>query len=291
MAHHQSDEKVLYVGDSRVRKNKKTLIPADYSAYPGKSEAFVPNFLLKEWMVGAVFLVGYMALIIAHDSPLGYPADPTNTTFIPMPDWYFLFMYQLLKYPYMAENFVVFGTLIVPGLLFGGLMLAPFLDTGKERVWYKRPIATSAMLLSIVAVFYLTYVSWDHYQHELEARGVTPEHIERAEKIAAGQEVAGVEREEEAPAAIVAADSEGHQLYQVSTCIACHATDLTGSKVAPSLRAVGDVHDRAKILDIVQNGYNSMGAQWNDNVPEIMTEEEMNTMIDWLAQQTAETEE
>ena len=47
-----------FVGDSRVPapEHRKPNIPKDYSEYPGKTEAFWPNFLLKEWMVGAVFL-------------------------------------------------------------------------------------------------------------------------------------------------------------------------------------------------------------------------------------------
>ena len=47
-----------FVGDSRVpsTEHRKSNIPKDYSEYPGKTEAFWPNFLLKEWMVGAVFL-------------------------------------------------------------------------------------------------------------------------------------------------------------------------------------------------------------------------------------------
>ncbi|TKJ04786.1 cytochrome C oxidase Cbb3, partial [Bacillus cereus] len=48
-----------FVGDSRVPVARKPNIPKDYSEYPGKTEAFWPNFLLKEWMVGAVFLIGY----------------------------------------------------------------------------------------------------------------------------------------------------------------------------------------------------------------------------------------
>ena len=55
MAHgNKSNEKVVYVGDSRVKRNENvSSIPPDYTAFPGRSEAFIPNFLLKEWMVGA----------------------------------------------------------------------------------------------------------------------------------------------------------------------------------------------------------------------------------------------
>ena len=84
MAHgHKSDEKIVYVGDSRVIKKtqEQRLIPKDYSAYPGKSEAFIPNFLLKEWMVGVVVLVGMLVLVMSDPAPLGYPADPKNTAF------------------------------------------------------------------------------------------------------------------------------------------------------------------------------------------------------------------
>ncbi len=59
-----------FVGDSRVPAEKKPNIPKDYSEYPGKTEAFWPNFLLKEWMVGAVFLVGFLVLTIVHEPPL-----------------------------------------------------------------------------------------------------------------------------------------------------------------------------------------------------------------------------
>lgn len=65
-----------FVGDSRVKANNRMVnMPKDYSEYPGKTEAFWPDFLLKEWMVGAVFLIGYLLLTVAHPSPLEGPAD------------------------------------------------------------------------------------------------------------------------------------------------------------------------------------------------------------------------
>lgn len=104
-----------FVGDSRIPAEKKPNIPKDYSEYPGKTEAFWPNFLLKEWMVGAVFLIGFLVLTIVHQPPLERMADPTDTGYIPLPDWYFLFLYQLLKYEYAAGSFTVVGAMIMPG--------------------------------------------------------------------------------------------------------------------------------------------------------------------------------
>lgn len=281
---------VVYVGDSRVAKPTKVHIPRDYSAYPGKSETFIPNFLLKEWMVGSVVLVGFLVLVVTHPAPLGYPADPTNTSFIPMPDWYFLFLYQLLKYPYMAEEFVVLGTVGIPGLAFMALTLIPFLDRTPERRFTKRPVPTAMMLLSIAAIVYLTWVSWDHYQHELTAKGIVPEHIERKEKMQAAKD-AGKEKEPEAPkvAKLVAEDDPAYtQVYQKSSCIQCHGADLRGNGALPQLLGVGDKYTAEEIMDIIKNGKGGMAAQYDYNVQQLgLTPQNIDELVAWLAKQKA----
>ena len=293
-SHHNgkdNNEKIVYVGDSRVPKPTKVHIPPDYSAYPGKSEAFIPNFLLKEWMVGCVFLVGVLVLTVSHPAPLGYPADPTNTGFIPMPDWYFLFMYQLLKYPYMADEFIVLGTVGIPGLAFSALLLAPFLDKSPERRFYRRPVTSAAMLLSLAAIVYLTNVSWTHYQHELEVNGVTPEHIEREEKMREEREAreAGEEPPKEATS-VVFEDDPAAEVYQKATCVACHGTDLRGNGGVPGLIGVGDRYTEEEIAGIIHDGKGGMAPQYEENIKKGLTEEEINSLITWLAQQKAENE-
>ena len=291
MAHgHKSDEKIVFVGDSRVRAKSSRMIPQDFSAYPGKSEVFIPNFLLKEWMVGAVVLVGILVLVMSEAAPLGYPADPTNTQFIPMPDWYFLFMYQLLKYPYTSNHFVVLGTLGVPGIAFGGLLLAPFLDTGKERRFYRRPIASALMGLSLVACIYLTVVSWHHYQVELKEKGIIPEHIKREEEMHAnkGKEGGGSAPKPGAQAAaIVAPDDPAAELYKKSTCIACHGGELKGMPASgiPALRGVGDKHTKDEILGIIKKGQGNMTAQYDANIKQGLTDADIDKIADWLSRQ------
>ncbi|MDD9267665.1 c-type cytochrome [Paenibacillus sp. GCM10023248] len=296
MAHgHKSDEKVVYVGDSRVIKKtpEQRLIPRDYSAYPGKSEAFIPNFLLKEWMVGVVVLVGMLVLVMSDPAPLGYPADPKNTAFIPMPDWYFLFMYQLLKYPYTSGSYVVLGAVVVPGLLFGGLMLAPFLDTGKERRFYRRPIASSLMIMSLIACTYLTYTSWDHYQFELKEKNIIPEHIKREEEMHANKGAAsggGASKETKKAPAIVAADDPGAEIYKKATCLACHGAGLKGMPASgvPALLGVGDKHSQDEILNIIKNGKGNMGKQYQANIDKGLSDADITKLAEWLSKQKAQ---
>lgn len=292
MAHgHKSDEKIVYVGDSRVRAKSSRPVQPDFTAYPGKSEVFIPNFLLKEWMVAVVVLVGILVLVMSDPAPLGYPADPTNTQFIPMPDWYFLFLYQLLKYPYTSNQFVVMGTVVVPAIAFGGLLLAPFLDTGKERRFYRRPIASSLMFLSLIACGYLTVVSWHHYELELKEKNIIPEHIKREEELHANK---GKEGEGKSPApkkaeaaAIVAPDDPAAELYKKATCVSCHGGDLKGMPNAkiPALRGVGDLHSKDEIMGIIKNGKGNMTAQYDANIKQGLTDADIDKIADWLSKQ------
>ncbi|MBW5446615.1 c-type cytochrome [Cohnella sp. CFH 77786] len=287
MAHkHDPNEKIVFVGDSRIRKRERTpTAPPDYTAYPGKSEAFIPNFLLKEWMVGVVVLVGFLVLVMSEPAPLGYPADPLNSSFIPMPDWYFLFLYQLLKYPYTSGSYVAFGVVCMSGLPFIALFLAPFLDTGKERRFYRRPIASSLMLLSLVAASYLTWFSWHHYQHELEVTGTIPEHIEREIKAREAVEK-GLPRpvpgKEKIPA-MVAADDPAFKTMQEAQCIACHGGELEGG-AGPALRGVGDLMNKEQIVETITNGRaNGAMPAFKDQ----LSAEQIDQIATWLEKQKA----
>lgn len=217
-----------FVGDSRIPAKKTSYIPKDYSEYPGKTEAFWPNFLLKEWMVGAVFLIGYLILTVAHPSPLERVADPTDTSYIPLPDWYFLFLYQLLKYKYASGDFTLVGALIIPGVAFTALLLAPWLDKGPERRPSKRPITVSIMLLAVISVIYLTWESVvTHDWEKAAAQGEIKEEVEFDK------------------------DAEGYQIYSEQSCINCHGENLEGG-MGPGLAGTG--MSAEEIADIAVNG-------------------------------------
>ncbi|MBM6619845.1 menaquinol-cytochrome c reductase cytochrome b/c subunit [Bacillus suaedaesalsae] len=221
-----------FVGDSRVPAERKPNIPKDYSEYPGKTEAFWPNFLLKEWLVGSVFLIGFLSLTIAHQSPLERVADPTDTAYIPLPDWYFLFLYQLLKYEFAAGPYTVIGAMVMPGLAFGALLLAPFLDRGPDRRPAKRPIAVGMMLLGVAATIFLTWESVATHDWEAAAQQ--------------GKIV------EEVP---IDVEAEGYKILEANTCLSCHGAQLTGG-AGPSLIGLGMTPE--EIADIAVNGQGDM---------------------------------
>lgn len=224
-----------FVGDSRIPAERKPNIPKDYSEYPGKTEAFWPNFLLKEWMVGAVFLIGYLCLTVAHPSPLERVADPTDTGYIPLPDWYFLFLYQLLKYTYASGPYNVIGAFVIPGLAFGGLLLAPFIDRGPERRPLKRPFATGFMLLALASIVFLTWESV--VNHDWEAAKAQGEIKAEAD---------------------IDKTAEGYTIYQENGCINCHGDTMAGGAAGPTL--VGTGLSPEEVAKIAKEGRGAMPA-------------------------------
>ncbi|MBC5637061.1 c-type cytochrome [Ornithinibacillus sp. BX22] len=243
-----------FVGDSRVPAERKaSQIPKDYSEYPGRTEAFWPNFLLKEWLVGAVFLVGFLCLTLAHPSPLEGMADPTNAAYIPLPDWYFLFLYELLKYEFASGPYVLLGMIGLPGLAFGALLLAPFLDNGPGRRPHQRPIAVIMMLLALVSVVWLTYTSASHVNWEERAemnKPIPPTEVE------------------------IDTSHEGFAAYETS-CLQCHGDALQGSSAAPAL--IGTEHTAEEIATIAKEGIGSMPANMFTG-----TEEELEQLVDFI---------
>ncbi|MCM3358792.1 c-type cytochrome [Psychrobacillus sp. FSL W7-1457] len=244
-----------FVGDSRVTdpSSRKKKTPKDYSEYPGKTEAFWPDFLLKEWLVGAVFLVGYLVLTVAHPSPLERPADPTDTAYIPLPDWYFLFLYQLLKYEFASGPYNIIGAIVMPGLAFGALLLVPFLDTSKERSPWKRPLPTGFMLLAIASIIFLTWESVANHDWEAaKAQGEIREEV-------------AVEIDETAP---------GFEIYQGSSCIGCHGNAFEGGIGKP---LIGLEYTAEEIVEIAHEGIGTMpGGTFQG------TEEELQQLAEFI---------
>ena len=252
----QDKSEIKYVEYSRIPARRTPNIPPDYSQFPGKTEPFYPNFLLKEWMVGAVVLIGFMVLTVAHPSPLELPADPTDTGYSPVPDWYFLFLYQLLKYTYASGDYKVVGTVIIPGLAFLALLLAPWLDRGPERRPSKRPIATGLMLLFIVSLFVLTYDAYKAHDWS------------QNERYAWDNPSAQVEIDKEHPA---------YELYSQYGCINCHGENLEGGAVGVPLNMIGSNLSVEEITEVITNGRGAMPGGLVTN------EEDIKALAEWLS--------
>ena len=118
--------------------------PAAIETKPPKK--FYPGQVYKDTVAIFFSFVLLFVLAIAAKVPLERLADPTDTNYIPKPEWYFLFLYQLLKvFPGSLE---IVGSVILPGLAVLGLFLIPFLDRAKLARLRQRTVAIGVLILA-----------------------------------------------------------------------------------------------------------------------------------------------
>src|SRR6266516_4265175 len=84
------------------------------------------------------------------------PADPGTTNFVPRPDWYFYFLFYLLRI-FKWPDSVILGTVGIPTILLIILLMLPFVDLRRERRLLRRPVAVIAAILVVISMGVLTY--------------------------------------------------------------------------------------------------------------------------------------
>lgn len=120
----------------------------------GPSQPFFPYQAARDLTVVAVVAVLLTVLAWRGAPALEPPADPTSSDYIPRPEWYFLGLFQLLKY--FPGRLEVVGAVVIPGLVMTWLMLLPWLDRGATRAWRDRRPVLSLFTAGMAVVATLT---------------------------------------------------------------------------------------------------------------------------------------
>jgi menaquinol-cytochrome c reductase cytochrome b/c subunit len=180
----------------------------EYSILKGQGKPFFPYAVAKDSLMACVTLAVIITLSILLGAELGPKADPTTTTYTPRPEWYFFFLFELLRVIKPPE-LVFLATVGIPTLCLVLLLLLPFYDRNPERNPLRRPIATTAGIATIAAMAYLTV---------LGALAGSPTEIDLAT----------------APQY-----EEGKEITASSGCLGCHKIGENGNTLGPELTEIG----------------------------------------------------
>jgi menaquinol-cytochrome c reductase cytochrome b/c subunit len=194
-----------------------------------RGKPFYPYAMFHDTVMSLVVVCVIVALAFVWrytdilGSLYGPPADPGTRTFVPRPDWYFYFLFYLLRIFKWPET-VILATIGIPTVCLILLLALPFVDLRTERRLSRRPVAVVAAILTVVAMGALTY------------KGATAQEAIASEVKAAIPSWAkkqGFENNKEALA--------GANLFAESGCTNCHTYLGTGSSNlgAPDLSAEG----------------------------------------------------
>jgi menaquinol-cytochrome c reductase cytochrome b/c subunit len=207
-----------------MRASDKEQYLLEYDALKKKGKPFFPYAVLKDSAMAFVVVIVVVVLSLVLGAEQGPKVDPTTTTYVPRPEWYFFFLFELLRVLKPPE-LVPLATVGIPTIAMVLLLLLPFFDRGPERRPERRPIATTAGILTIVAMAYLTF---------LGAQAGSPTEIELT-----------VAKEHEA----------GKEVAAQSGCLACHLFEHNGNAgPGPDLTHIGEQLPRAAIARSLEVG-------------------------------------
>ena len=133
-----------------MNQREKEAYLREYSILKSQGKPFFPYAVAKD----SIMAVVVMALWLGAEQ--GPKADPTTTTYVPRPEWYFFFLFEVLRVIKPPE-LVPLATIGVPTICMILLFTLPFFDRSTERRPERRPIATTAGILTIAAIAFLTY--------------------------------------------------------------------------------------------------------------------------------------
>jgi mono/diheme cytochrome c family protein len=185
-----------------VNEEQKKRYLDKYHQAKSKGVKFWPNVIYEDLLVTfAVFII--LIMLATFVGVANEPkADPSDSAYIPRPEWYFLFLFQLLKY--FPGSLEWIGTFVLPLIAVGVLFLLPFLDRNPNRHFSKRKLAIGIMSAIVVGIIGLTILAAATTPPQTET-GTTAATI--SEQILAGQD-----------------------LYSVQ-CVECHGAEGEGGEI------------------------------------------------------------
>ena len=180
----------------------------EYSILKNQGKPFFPYAIMKDSIMASITIGVIILMAILFGAELGPKADPTTTTYTPRPEWYFFFLFELLRVV-KPPDLVFVATIGIPTVCLVLLLLLPFFDRNPERNPLRRPIATVAGIATIAAMAYLT---------TLGALAGSPTEIDLAT----------------APQY-----EEGKEITASAGCLGCHKIGENGNTLGPDLTDIG----------------------------------------------------
>jgi len=215
-----------------LNKAEKESYLREYSVLKNEGHPFFPYAVAKDGTMAAIVLIVIILLALMFGAELGPKVDPTTTTYVPRPDWYFFFLFEVLRVMKNVPKFTPMATIGVPTICMILLFLLPFYDRSPERRIERRPIALAAGIATIAAMAYLTYSG---------ANTGSPNTVD-------------MKPPANLTAAQLAVFERGKLVVGQSGCLACHVIGNNGNNgPGPNLTHVGALVPSAAIASTLIN--------------------------------------
>lgn len=201
------------------------------------TERFYPKQVVLDTIVALVMILILGSLAHFWPTELGPTANPADTQYVPRPEWYYLPIFQWLKY--WRGAYAIFGIIVIPAVTAALLVLVPFIDRRLERRPWRRPIAVGVFMLILAGFVVMGLMSVRDDQRDPSiAKQVAKQREETNQFMRERFEPEGAASSISAPVVVAALDplaAAGKKVYEGESCDACHGEGGVGTGVAPKL--------------------------------------------------------
>ena len=248
-------------------------------------ERFYPKQMLKDSLFALFIFIVLVVLAERVPADLGPQADPTSD-FLARPAWYFLPLFQLLKY--FPGKLSLIPTVGLPAVLFGIIFLLPFFDRRAERHPLRRPVATAALVFALVGAVGLMALSRHQDRANPEFNAKLKQQDEDAQAFLSapfqpqeiGRSIATLAPQAGSSAAQISSSS---QKIFLANCANCHGTNAAGGPLGPSL--VNLAGRRQLTVTVLTNQIVGHGRELSgDSMPKFkqLSADQQSALAEWL---------
>ena len=200
-----------------VRKHGVAPQPGDENK---PTKKFYPSQVFKDTVAIFIVFTAVFLMAVMIDAPLEAMANPADKEYIPRPDWYFLFLFEVLKF--FKGKMEVVGAVVLPTIAVLALMLLPFIDRSKIQRLAQRKLAMGIAAVGVLAWSGLTAMAI-----------ITTPKVERPQ--ATPEQLAGA------------------QVYEANSCAVCHVVNGQGEMIGPPLNGIGARQTKEQIMAKIAN--------------------------------------
>jgi ubiquinol-cytochrome c reductase cytochrome b subunit len=219
------------------------------------TQNFYPRQLAMD-MVASLLIILALAMV-AYFVPmrLGPEAVPSDTSYIPRPEWYYLPMFEWLKV--VGGKWSLLGGIVLPGVLALLFAAIPFLDRGRERRPWRRPIVVAGFTIFVACYAGLGALSYhdDAIDSNVAAQLARQSHAEVLYMRQPFQPEAAASAPPATPAPVSADPviAKGAALYAAGPCSGCHGVRAEGTDKAPTLIGVGQKYSADRLAFLLHH--------------------------------------
>jgi quinol-cytochrome oxidoreductase complex cytochrome b subunit/cytochrome c5 len=256
--------------------------PSEDSVNPRlPTQRFYPRQVVMDTIVALVMILILGSLAHFGPTELGPKANPADTQYIPRPEWYYLPIFQWLKY--WRGPYAIIGIIVIPAITAALLVLVPFIDRRLERRPWRRPIAVGVFLLILAGFVGMGLMSVRDDQRDPSIAKQVVKQREETEQFMHEPFEPEPAVGSLAAANIALADplaAAGKKVYESESCDACHGENGTGTNAGAKLTGATAQKSAEELSNLLRHPTAKMIE--GEMKPVDVSDEDLNALVAYI---------